>query len=82
MTDLPQKLSVLRRMLGKTQKTIAADVGVKQETVSKWELKKMPIPTNRIDALAQSLECNSEDFRTLSLAALTTKLGERFSIVE
>ena len=45
-------------MLGKAQKTIAADIGVKQETISKWELEKMPIPPLRIDALAQALECD------------------------
>ena len=66
-------------MLGKAQKTIAADIGVKHETISKWELEKMPVPPLRIDALAQALECDPADFRHLSLAVLTAKIGERFS---
>ncbi len=30
----------------------------------------MPISSEKIDALARSLECDPKDFRTLSLAAL------------
>jgi len=77
MNDLPQKVSVLRRMLGKAQKTIAADIGVKQETISKWELGTMPIPENRIAALSQSLECDPLDFKELSLSDLAAKVAGR-----
>ena len=62
-------------MLDKAQKTIAADIGVKQETVSKWERGTMHIPEKRINALAQSLECDPIDFRELSIVDLVAKVA-------
>jgi DNA-binding XRE family transcriptional regulator len=72
MNDSPQKVSVLRRMLGIGQKSIAADLKVAQETISKWELGKIPIPKNRVDALACCLE--PADFKNLPLAAKSARV--------
>lgn len=75
MKDYAQKLSVLRRMQGIPQKTIAAEIGVKQETVSKWETGIQPIPDGRIDALAMSLTCSPPDFRAMPLPDLVSKMA-------
>jgi transcriptional regulator with XRE-family HTH domain len=77
MNNFCQKLTVLRRLLGKGQKVLASEIGVKQETISKWELGKMPIPDKRLDALAHSLECTPEDFIALDIQTLITKVSNK-----
>lgn len=74
MNDYAKKLGVLRRMQNRPQKSIASDIGVKQETVSKWERGITIIPDQRVNAIAESLNCEPGDFRTLSVMELISKI--------
>ncbi len=63
-----------RRECGKTQAQIAAEIGVKQCTVSSWETDRMPKPQN-LHRLAAALDCDVAEL--IAVANSCPQCGER-----
>jgi repressor LexA len=60
MSKLINRLAELREAKGWTQTFVAAERGVSERTVSRWETGVTPIPSDQVPALAEMFEVTPE----------------------
>ncbi len=70
-------LRELRKMSGKSQAIVAAEVGVAKSTYSSWETGRNELGSSRVIALCQSLGCTAND-----IFGFAGNGDVRFSVVE